>query len=88
MLHKKVNSMSDKLSLITPDIYQAFKTAIETGKWPDGRLLTSEQKDTCMSAMIAYEHHHLDKKEHIGYIDRGHKSDGDLCDDTDIIKFK
>ncbi len=73
--------------LITPEIYKAFKTAIEIGKWPDGRLLTDTQKETCMSAIISYEHTNISDKERVGFIDKGHKAKDELCDDPQVLKF-
>ena len=55
-------------SALTPDIYEKFKTAIEIGKWPDGKVLTDEQKTTCMQAVIAYEHKHIPEEERTGYV--------------------
>ncbi len=43
------------LDSITPEIYQRFQTAVEIGKWPDGRELSEEQKSLCMQAIIAYD---------------------------------
>ena len=43
------------LNSITPDIYSRLKLGVEIGKWPDGKSLTSEQKELCMQAIIAYE---------------------------------
>jgi len=43
------------LDSITPDIYQRLKRAVEIGKWPDGSVLTDEQKALSMQAVIAYE---------------------------------
>lgn len=53
---------------LTPDIIERFKTAVELGKWPDGRRLTPEQKDTCLQAIIAYEHQHIPEHERTGYV--------------------
>ena len=57
------------LEAMSPEIYQKFKTAIELGKWADGKVLTSEQKETCMQAVIAYEHKNLDESQRIGFIE-------------------
>ena len=38
----------DLIKTITPDIYERFKKAIETGKWNDRTLLTEDQKAMCM----------------------------------------
>lgn len=55
-------------SQLQPDIIEKFKTAIEIGKWPDGRPLTPEQKETCMQAVIAYEHANVKEEERTGYV--------------------
>lgn len=67
---------------ITPGIHASLKKAVELRKWPDGRQLTSEQLALCMEAVISYEHQFVDEKDRVGYIDKGSKSDGDVCDDT------
>lgn len=56
------------MKALTPDIVEKFKTAVEIGKWPDGRALTQEQKDTCMQAIIAYEHKYVDETERTAYV--------------------
>jgi uncharacterized protein len=56
------------LDNITPDIYQHLKRAVEIGKGLDGTKLTSEQRQLCMQALIAYEHKYLAPEEHSGYI--------------------
>ena len=68
---------------LTPDIHASLKRAIELGKWPDGRSLTDDQKALCMEAVITYDNRRLNTDQRVGYIDRGSKSDGDVCDDTD-----
>lgn len=69
------------VNAITPEIYRNLKLAIEIGKWPDGRALTSEQRELSMQAVIAFEAQHVAERERTGYIDRGNKQDGELCDD-------
>ena len=49
----------DLIKTITPDIYERFKKAIETGKWNDGTLLTEDQKAITLRAIILYEQVHL-----------------------------
>ena len=68
------------LAALTPEIVERFKTAIEIGKWPDGRLLTPEQRETCMQAVVAWEHKHLPEEQRTGYIDRGSKKKDESCD--------
>ena len=69
------------LNEITPEIYRGFKRAIEIGKWPDGRALTTEQRELTMQAIIAYEAQYIDERERTGFIDRGSKQKGEVCDD-------
>ncbi len=57
------------IAQLTPDIYQNMKTAIEIGKWPDGRVATPEQKDNAMRAVIAYEAlHNVSNEERVGFV--------------------
>lgn len=63
------------INAMTPQMHSALKTAIELGKWPDGRRLTDEQKDICMRAVIQYDHKHMNSDQRVGYIDRT-KKDG------------
>jgi uncharacterized protein len=69
------------IDAMTPDIYRNLKQAIEIGKWPDGRPLTDEQRELSMQAVIVYEAKFVDEKERTGYIDRGSKEEGEMCDD-------
>ena len=66
---------------INPDIYNGLKRAIEIGKWPDGRKLTDEQREHCMSAVIAYDLKCREASERVGFIDRGSKAEGEICGD-------
>lgn len=74
------------ISNITPEIHAALRRAIEIGKWPNGEALTQEQKALCMEAVINYEHRFVDESERVGFIDRGSKQDGELCDDQPTTK--
>lgn len=56
------------LEAVTPQVYQNFKCAIALRKWPDGRRLSEAQLQTCLQAVIAYEHHHLPPEERTGYV--------------------
>lgn len=67
---------------MTPEIYERLKRAIELGKWENGVLLTKDQLETCMQAIIAYDHEYIQEEQRIGYIDRGSKSDGEICEST------
>ena len=57
----------DLIKTITPDIYERFKKAIETGKWNDRTLLTEDQKAITLRAIILYERVHLLEQERVGF---------------------
>lgn len=65
---------------ISPETYEALKRASELGKWPDGKVLTKEQKAQVLEAIIAYGQRNLDPTEQVGYIDRGSKQQDETCD--------
>ena len=72
----------ETIDSLSPEMYQRLRQALETGKWPDGRPLTAQQKEDTMQAIIAWGEKHLSPEERIGYIDRGHKAD-EICDDPE-----
>ena len=57
----------DLIKTITPDIYERFKKAIETGKWNDRTPLTEDQKAITLRAIILYEQVHLLEHERVGF---------------------
>lgn len=90
----------DILSALTPEVVNNFRTAIELGKWPDGRKLTAEQRQTCIQAVLVWEHEHLPATERTGYIhkpkkeeacashDNPHDQSHDHADEEQPLKFK
>ena len=65
---------------LDPAVYRSLRQSIELGKWPDGRMLTSEQREICLEAVIYYENlHDVPEQERVGYLDRGSKA-GTACD--------
>ncbi len=72
----------DYLQLIetmSPEIYQRLLRSVELGRWPDGKAMTTEQRESTMQAMIAWGERHLPEKDRIGYIERKEKP-GEKCD--------
>lgn len=67
------------LSALTPEIVDKFRLAISLGKWEDGRKLTQEQRQTCMQAVMVWEHEFLAVEERTGYIHRP-KKESENCD--------
>jgi len=70
------------IETMSPEVYESLRLALELGKWPDGRLLTPQQKEDTMQAVIAWGEKHLPAEQRIGYIDRGHKA-GEACDEPE-----
>ena len=66
------------LATLTPEVIDKFRMAIELSKWSDGRKLTAEQRETCMQAVMIWEHEHLSPSERTGYIHKPIKSDGSI----------
>jgi len=62
--------------------YERMKQALETGRWPDGRLLTEDQRSHTMQAVIAWGELHLPEQERVGFINKGRKA-GKTCGDED-----
>ena len=89
-----INSFSELLDNINPDIYQSLKRAVELGKWPNGEKISAEQRQLCLQAVIAYEKKNLPPEEHSGYIPPAKhthcgSTKGDIADDTEQpLNFK
>ncbi len=73
-------NVDQMMASLTPEIVARFRTAVEIGKWPNGQLLTQEQREICMQAVLAWEHKHLPEEQRTGYIDRGTKKEDEACD--------
>lgn len=52
------------------DVYESLRRSVELGRWPDGRTLTQEQRQTSLQAVIAWEAMHLPEQQRSGYIDK------------------
>lgn len=52
MQQRDFTSMIDGMSR---EQWAGMRKAIETGRWPDGRTLTGEQRQLCLQAVIAWE---------------------------------
>ena len=87
-----VNSM-------TADVYVRLRSAVETGKWPDGTPLSDDQKASSMQAVLLYQAKIAKSSEHMTVNENGeivHKSKqefkraltGDSDDNNTIARFK
>lgn len=66
LLQNPPGSIEDLLAAISPAIYANLKSAIELGKWEDGRRLERAQLEQCMQLLILYEAHRLPEAERTG----------------------
>jgi uncharacterized protein YeaC (DUF1315 family) len=73
-------NIEQTLAALTPELVERFRTAIETGRWPNGERVSDEQRATCLQAVLIWEHHHLSPEQRTGYIDRGSKAEDEACD--------
>lgn len=76
-------NIEQMLAVLDPEIVSRLKTAVEIGKWPNGIVLTAEQRQTCMQAVYAWEMKNLPETERSGYIDRSTKEEDEHCDSHD-----
>ena len=55
---------------ISPEMHENMKSAVATGRWSDGRVLSAEERETTLQAVIAYDMNNTeDKRERVGYIE-------------------
>jgi uncharacterized protein YeaC (DUF1315 family) len=83
-----INSVTELLNSMTPDIYHNLKRAVELGKWSHGEVLSNEQRELCCQAVIIYEEKHLPLEQRSGYIPpKKHthcgSSTGEIADDDE-----
>lgn len=57
--------LNDLVNLMTVDIYQRLLTAVELGKWPDGVVLTPEQKENSLQAIMFWQARHNHDAQHM-----------------------
>jgi uncharacterized protein len=76
-------NIEQTLAALTPEIVEQFRTAIAIGKWPNGQVLSTAQRETCIQAVVVWEHHHVPEQERTGYIHKETKKEGDECDSHD-----
>mgnify|MGYP003652835516 CR=1 FL=1 len=66
----KADSFQTMIESITPEIHENLKTAVETGRWPNGDKLSQKQVAHSLQAIIAYEASNLSAEQRVGYIDK------------------
>lgn len=54
----------DMAKNLTPEVYERLKTAVETGKWPDGKVLDDAQRQQSMQLVMVYQSQVLKSQQH------------------------
>ena len=63
-----MNTVDDLVESLTPDMVSNLKRAIEVGKFPDGLLVTAQQKELMLEAIIYYDALNLPEVDRTGFI--------------------
>lgn len=59
------------LAAMTPDVYERLRSAVETGKWPDGTPLSDQQKEHSLQAVMLYQSKIEKSSEHMTVNENG-----------------
>ena len=86
----------DVVKAMSPEIYERMVQAVETGRWPDGQKLTTEQLENAMELVMVYQARRLQQDDHFSIGPTGElvmKTKGDLRSElrmraeADIARF-
>jgi len=77
-----MSNYRDHIQSMSPQTYQSLQRAVEVGRWPDGKALTSAQRQNAMQAIIAWAQIHLPEEQQLGHIDKADK-EGEQCDEPE-----
>ncbi len=83
-----MNTVNDLVESLTPSMMSDLKQAIELGKFPDGRVVSREQKELMIEATILYDALKLPQEERTGFIHRKKQASGIMEVASDIIPSK
>ncbi len=57
---------------MSQDMYLRLKSAVETGKWPEGTTVDNAQRETALQLTMAYQSRHLDNDQMLTISADGH----------------
>lgn len=83
-----MNTVNELVESLTPSMVSDLKQAIELGKFPDGRVVSREQKELMIEATILYDALKLPEEERTGFIHRKKQALGVMDVTSDIIPSK
>lgn len=55
---------------MTLEVWHNMRRAVELGRWPDGRVVSEQQREWCLQAVIAWETRNLPEEERTGFMPR------------------
>ncbi|WLF83127.1 YeaC family protein [Moraxella sp. ZY210820] len=73
-------NIEQMLAVLDENIVNKLRTAVEIGKWENGVVLTPEQREISMQAVLVWESKNLPEEQRTGYIDRGTKEEDEHCE--------
>lgn len=59
------------IEMMTPEIYQRLVSAVELGKWPNGTVLSPEQKEHSLQLVMLWQSRHNTAPQHMSINTRG-----------------
>ncbi|CAG8998312.1 MAG: hypothetical protein CENE_00254 [Candidatus Celerinatantimonas neptuna] len=65
------HSLEDLLAMITPEVYQRLMSAVETGRWPDGRVVTGDARQQALQMTLLYQSRYNNSAQHMTVNRRG-----------------
>lgn len=81
-------TLEQLIQSLTPEVYENLKSAVATGRWPNGTELQEGQRELCLEAILRYEvAHGIPEEQRVGYIGGSCKSSRDE-DDTQPLTIQ
>ncbi|MDO6620698.1 MULTISPECIES: DUF1315 family protein [unclassified Shewanella] len=59
-----MNDINKVIDEMPDEVYQRLRAAAETGKWEDGTVLSSEQKESTLQVVMLYQARKLTQTDH------------------------
>ena len=79
-----MNTIDALVESLTPDMVSDLKRSIELGRFPDGRVVTEQQKELMLEAIICYDALNVSEVDRIGFIHRKKQASG-IFDSVDNL---
>ncbi|MFM2483573.1 YeaC family protein [Celerinatantimonas yamalensis] len=64
-MDRPIDDIEQLLAMMTPELYQRLATAVEIGRWPDGRVVSTEQRQHALQMTLIYQSRHNDDAQHM-----------------------